>query len=56
MTTTTIERPATLCAAIAIATAAAHADKPALRTADGALAWTWGDDAEHVAAIEEPYA
>ena len=49
MTTNTIQQPATLCDAFA-ATAAAHADKPALRTADGAVAWTWGEYAEHVAA------
>ena len=37
----------TLCDAFA-ATVAAHAGKPALRTADGAIEWTWRKYAEHV--------
>jgi long-chain acyl-CoA synthetase len=47
MTDTTIERTATLCDAFA-ATAAARVDEPALRTADGTTAWTWGEYAERV--------
>jgi long-chain acyl-CoA synthetase len=39
----------TLCEAFA-ATAAAHADEPALRTTDGATAWTWREYADHVRA------
>src|SRR6185436_1546876 len=39
----------TLCEAFA-ATAAAHADEPALRTADGATAWTWREYADRVRA------
>jgi long-chain acyl-CoA synthetase len=37
----------TLCDAFA-ATVAAHAGKPALRTADGAIEWTWREYAERV--------
>ncbi|HEX6712321.1 MAG TPA: AMP-binding protein [Thermoleophilaceae bacterium] len=46
---TTIEETATLCDAFA-ATAAAHADEPALRTPDGGIAWTWGEYADRVRA------
>ena len=37
----------TLCDAFT-ATVAAHAGKPALRTADGAIEWTWREYAERV--------
>jgi long-chain acyl-CoA synthetase len=47
--TKTIERTATLSAAFS-ATAAAHADEPALRAAHSSLSWTWGDYAQHVVA------
>jgi long-chain acyl-CoA synthetase len=47
MPTNTIEHTATLCDAFA-ATVAAHPDDPALRSADGAIAWTWREYAEHV--------
>ncbi len=49
MTRTAGRQTATLCDAFA-ATVTAHADEPALRTADGAIAWTWRDYADRVAA------
>ena len=47
--TTAIEDTTTLCDAFP-ATAAAHAGEPALRTADGSLAWTWREYADRVRA------
>ncbi len=47
MTATTIEKTTTLCQTFA-ATAAARAGEPALRSADGAIEWTWGEYAERV--------
>ena len=49
MTATIIEKTSTLCELFAT-TAAAHADEPALRSADGTIAWTWGEYAERVRA------
>jgi long-subunit acyl-CoA synthetase (AMP-forming) len=43
----TLETTTTLCDAFA-ATAAAQAHEPALRTADGTIAWTWREYAERV--------
>jgi long-chain acyl-CoA synthetase len=48
-TPTPTQQTTTICDAFA-ATVAAHADAPALRTADGATAWTWGDYADRVRA------
>jgi long-chain acyl-CoA synthetase len=45
--TTTIEQTKTLCDAFD-ATVAAHAPAPALRSADGAVDWTWRDYADRV--------
>ena len=45
-TASTVPQAATLSEAFA-ATAAAHADSVALRTADGATSWTWSEYAEH---------
>ena len=47
--TKTIEDTATLCDSFA-ATAATHADEPALRTADGAVDWSWREYADRVRA------
>jgi long-chain acyl-CoA synthetase len=44
---TTTQQATTICDAFA-ATVAAHADAPALRTADGGTAWTWGEYADRV--------
>ena len=44
---TTIDQTATLCEKFS-ATAAVYADEPALRTADGAVAWTWREYADRV--------
>jgi long-subunit acyl-CoA synthetase (AMP-forming) len=44
-----LEKTTTLCRAFA-ATAAARADQPALRSADGETAWTWGEYAARVRA------
>ncbi len=46
---TTIQKTTTLCDMFA-ATAAARAEEPALRSADGATSWTWGEYAERVRA------
>src|SRR6188472_4353981 len=48
--TTTIEETKTLCDAFS-ATVAAHASAPALRSADGAVDWTWRDYADRVDAV-----
>jgi long-subunit acyl-CoA synthetase (AMP-forming) len=47
--TNTIEQTRTVCDLFA-ATASERADQPALRTADGSVAWTWSDYADEVAA------
>jgi long-subunit acyl-CoA synthetase (AMP-forming) len=49
MTETTITETDTLCRVFA-ATAVAHADAPALRSADGEVEWTWHDYAERARA------
>ena len=55
MTATIIEKTSTLCELFAT-TAAAHADEPALRSADGTIAWTWGEYAERVRAAAGGFA
>jgi long-subunit acyl-CoA synthetase (AMP-forming) len=55
MPATMLKRTTTLCRAFA-ATAAAHADEPALRSVDGATAWTWGEYAERVRAAAGGFA